>query len=105
VYSPTGSVLGHIAGFAAAFSWDGTLAVVTSLEGSVSVIRWGDASHVWGAPQGQTLDGAMAEPGGQRVGVSLHNPDYQPTTGFTPIDLYVIGSDGQATPLLQKVVL
>jgi hypothetical protein len=105
VYSPTGAVVGHIAGAVAGFSWDGTLAVVTSLEGSVSVIRWGNASHVWGAPQGQTLDGAMAEPGGQRVGVSLHNPDYQPTTGFTPTDLYVIGSDGQATPLLQKVLL
>ncbi len=105
VYSPTGSALGHIAGFVAGFSWDGTLAVVTSLEGSVSVIRWRDGSHVWGAPQGQTLDGAMADPGGQRVAVSLHNPDYQQTTGFPPTDLYVVGSDGQATPLLQKVVL
>ena len=105
VYSPTGSVLGHLTMFVASFSWDGTLAVVTSPEGSVSVIRWRDGSHIWGAPQGQTLDAAMPEPVGLRVGVSLSNPDYQQTTGFTPTDLYVIGSDGQATPLMQKVVL
>jgi len=105
VYSPSGSVLGHLTMFVASFSWDGTLAVVTSPEGSVSVIRWRDGSHIWGAPQGQTLDAAMPEPGGLRVGVSLSNPDYQQTTGFTPTDLYVIGSDGQATPLMQKVVL
>jgi hypothetical protein len=105
VYSPTGSVLGRLTMFVASFSWDGTLAVVTSPEGSVSVIRWRDGSHLWGAPQGQTLDAAMPEPGGLRVAVSLRNPDYQQTTGFPPTDLYVIGSDGQAAPLLQKVVL
>jgi hypothetical protein len=105
VYSATGSVLGRLTMFVASFSWDGTLAVVTSPEGSVSVIRWRDGNHLWGAPQGQTLDAAIPEPGGLRVAVSLRNPDYQQTTGFPPTDLYVIGSDGQATPLLQKVVL
>jgi hypothetical protein len=105
VYGPTGSVLAHLTGSVVGFSWDGTLAAVGSLEGSVSVIRWQDGSHVWGAPQGQTIDAVIAEPGGQQIAVSLRNPDYQQTTGFPPTDLYVIAPDGQATPLLQKVAL
>ena len=102
VYSATGSTLAHLAGAINGFSWDGALAIVSSAEGSVSVIRWQDGSHVWGAPQGQTFFAALGEPGGQHLAVALRTPEYQQ---FPLVDLYVVSPDGQATPLLQKVAL
>jgi len=98
-----GSVLGHVAGSAEGFSSDGALVVLSGSDGSVSVIRWRDGTHVWDAPHGLTLYDVLAEPGSQRIAVALRNPDYQQTGGFPPVDLYVVGPDGQATELLQKV--
>jgi len=102
VYGPTGSTVTRLAGAINGFSWDGGLATVSAAEGSVSVIRWQDGSHVWGAPQGQTFFGALGEPGGQQLAVALRTPEYQQ---FPLIDLYVVSPDGEATLLLQKVAL
>ena len=103
VYGPSGSVAGRVAGAVEAFSWDGTVAVVSGPGGAVSVINWHDGTHVWSAPQGTTFYAALPEPGGPRIAVALRNPAYQQTTGFPPIDLYVASPDGTATLLLQKV--
>lgn len=102
VYGPTGSTVTLLVGAINGFSWDGALAVVSSTEGSVSVIRWQDGSHVWGAPQGQTFFATLGEPGGQHLAVALRTPEYQQ---FPLVDLYVVAPDGQAMPLLQKVAL
>ena len=103
IYGPTGSLLGKVIGAIQAFSWDGTLAVISNADNSVSVIRWRDETHVWDVPHGLTLYDALAEPGSQRIAVALRNPDYQQTGGFPPVDLYVVSPDGQATQLLHKV--
>jgi len=94
-----------VPGTLVAFSWDGSLAVVSGSEGSVSVIRWQDGSHVWGAPQGLTFFLALPEPGGSHLGVALGSPDSQQTGGWPSLDLYIVGPDGQATELLQKSLL
>ena len=103
IYSPSGSVLGHAPGTVQAFSWDGTLVVVTGSDGSVSVIRWRDGIHVWNAPHGLTFYDALPDPGSQQLAVALRNTDYQQTGGFPPVDVYVVGPDGQATQLLKRV--
>lgn len=105
IYSPTGSLLGKVVGAIQAFSWDGTLAVVSNADNSVSAIRWRDGRHLWDAPQGLTFEGALAEADGQRIAVALRNPDYQQTGGFPPVDLYVVGPDGQTAQLLHKVAV
>lgn len=105
VYGPAGSTMAQVSGSVSGFSWDSVLAVVTTADGSVSVIRWQDGSHVWGAPQGQTFFSTLGEPGGQHIALALRNPDYQQTTGFPPVDLYVVGPDGQAVALLQRIAL
>jgi len=103
VLGPSGSLLGRVIGAIQAFSWDGTLAVVSNADNSVSAIRWRDGSHLWDAPHGLTFDGAQAEPDGQRIALALRNPAYQQTGGYPPTDVYVVGPDGQATQLLQRV--
>jgi len=105
VYGPTGSLLGKVAGAVQAFSWDGSIAVVSNADNSVSAIRWRDGSHLWDAPQGLTFEGALAEPDGQRVAVALLNPNYQQTGGFPPVDLFVMGPDGHVSQLLQRVAV
>jgi hypothetical protein len=105
IYGPTGSVLGHVAGTIEALSWDGSLAVVTGSESAVSVVRWRDGTRVWTAPHGATFYDAAAEPAGQRIAVGLGNAAYQQTTGFPPLDVYVVGVDGHAILLLQKVTM
>ena len=107
VYGPTGSVVGHVDGSVAAFSWDGTLAVRASApsNGVVSVIRWRDGVVLWTSPDGLTYSDSLAEPGGQHLAVSLRDPAIPQTSGFPTVDLYVVGSDGQAHRLLHDVRL
>jgi len=103
ILGATGAILGHVHGSVAGFSWDGTLAAVSGSDGSVSVVRWRDGSLVWSAPLRRTSVEALAEPGGQRIALALGNPAYQQTGGYPPADVYVVGPDGQAKQLLQKV--
>jgi hypothetical protein len=104
IYSPTGGVLGHVAGRVAAFSWDGSLAVVGDYGGPGSVIRWRDGTVVWTGPTGDGYLDAMPEPGGQRIAVSVSDPQHPQTGGFPPRNVYVVGPDGQAVELLTDVM-
>lgn len=103
IYSPTGSVLGHAPGTIQAFSGDGTLALVSGSDNSVSVVRWRDGTHLWDAPPGLTFYDAAVDPAGGRLAVGLRNPGYQQTGGFPPLDVYVVASDGHASELLHGV--
>jgi hypothetical protein len=103
VYSPTGAVLGHVAGRVEAFSWDGSLAVqMVDYGGPVSIINWRTGAVVWKSDAGYVA--AMPEPGGQRIAVSVRDPQHPQTSGFPPRNVYVVGPDGQAIELLTDVM-
>ena len=104
IYGPTGAVLGHAAGQVEEFSWDGSLAVIGTFNGPVSVVRWRDGTVVWSGPTGGGYLGAMAEPRGQRMAVTVSDPQHPQTGGFYPGDVYVVGPDGQAAKLLKNVI-
>ena len=104
IYGPTGSVLGHPAGWVEAFSWDGSLAVMGTFNRPVSVVRWRDGAVVWRGPSDGGYLGAMPEPGGQRIAISVSDPQHPQTGGFYPGDVYVVGPDGQAVKLLKNVI-
>jgi hypothetical protein len=105
IYGPTGAVLGHPAGFVEEFSWDGSLAVMGTFNAPVSVVRWRDGTVVWNGPSGDGFLGAMPEPGGQSIAISVSNPGHPQTGGFYPGDIYIVGPDGRATELIKNVVL
>ncbi len=105
IYGADGAVLGHVAGAIDAFSWDGSLAVVGTFNyGPVSIVRWRDGTVVWTGPTGGGYLGAMPEPGGQRIAVTVSDPQHPQTGGFYPGDVYVVGPDGQAVKLLTNVI-
>jgi len=104
IYGPTGVVLGHIAGATEAFSWDGSLAVQIAVNGSVSVVRWRDGTVLWSGPSDGGYWSALPEPGGQRIAVSVLDPERPQTGGFPFRNIYVVGPDGQAVKLLTDVM-
>ena len=104
VYGPTGAVLAHPTGTVDGFSWDGSLAVLGDYGGPVSVVRWRDGAVVWSGPSGAGYWTALPEPGGQRVAVSVRDPQHLQTTGFAPVDIYVVRPDGHAVELLTNVM-
>jgi hypothetical protein len=104
IYGPTGAVLGHVAGWIGAFSWDGSLAVIGSYNGPVSVVRWRDGSVIWTGPADGAYEDALPEPGGQRIAVSVRDPQQPQTGGFPPKNVYVVGPDGHAVKLLTDVL-
>jgi hypothetical protein len=105
IYSPTGVILGHVAGRVDAFSWDGSLAVqMENYGGQVSVINWRSGTVVWKGPSNGGYLEAMPEPGGQRIAVSVSDPQHPQTGGFAPRNVYVVGPDGQAVELLTDVM-
>ena len=104
IYGPTGTVLGHAAGRIEAFSWDGSLAVqMADYNGPVSVIRWRDGTAIWSGPSDAGYWDAMPEPGGQRIAVSVRDPEHPQTGGYPPHNVYVVGPDGKAIRLLTDV--
>jgi len=104
IYSPTGTVLGLAAGRIEAFSWDGSLAVqMADYNGPVSVVRWRDGTVIWSGPSDAGYWDAMPEPGGQRIAVSVRDPQHPQTGGYPPHNVYVVGPDGKAIPLLTDV--
>jgi len=105
IYGPTGAVLGHVAGGINAFSWDGSLAIVADWQGPISVINWRNGTVIWRGPSNGGYLGAMPEPGGQRIAVSVSDPRHPQTGGYYPGDIYVVGPDGQAIKLLTNVIL
>jgi outer membrane protein assembly factor BamB len=105
IYSPSGAVLGNVAGRVEAFSWDGSLAVqMADNNGPVSVIRWRDGTVLWSGPTDGGYIDAMPEPGGQRIAISVRDPQHPQTGGFPPRNVYVVGPDGQAIELLKNVM-
>src|SRR5258708_23975483 len=105
IYSPTGTVLGHVAGRVDAFSRDGSLAVQMANYGEqVSVINWRSGTVVWKGPSDGGYLEAMPEPRGQRIAVSVSDPQHPQTGGFPPRNVYVVGPDGQAVELLTDVM-
>ena len=104
IYGPTGGVLGHVAGRVQAFSWDGSLAVLGDYGGAVSVISWRDGTVVWTGPTGGGFLDAMPEPGGQRIAISVSDPQHPQTGGFAPRNVYIVGPDGKAVALLTDVM-
>jgi hypothetical protein len=101
VYGPDGMVAGQVSGAVEAFSWDGTLAVVSAP--TVSVVQWRSGATIWSAPAGLTFVGSLPEPGGQRIAIAVHDRAVPQTGGFTSYDLYAVGPDGQARALVQGV--
>lgn len=105
IYSPSGAVLGHVAGRVEAFSWDGSLALqMADYNAPVSVVRWRDGTVLWTSPSGAAYYDALPEPGGQRIAVSVSDPNHPQTGGFPPVNVYVVGPDGQAVQLLTDVM-
>ncbi len=106
IYDASGAVLRHVNGAVDAFSWDGSLAVVGNFNnGPVSVVRWRDGTVVWSGPSDSHYLGAMPEPGGQRIAVTVSDPQHPQTGGFYPGNVYVVGPDGNAVELLKNAVL
>lgn len=104
IYSPTGAVLGHVAGRVEAFSWDGSLAVqMEAYGGQVSILNWRNGTVVWKGPSDGGYVDAIPQPGGQAIAVSVLNPQHPQTGGFPPRDIYVVTPDGQAIKLLSDV--
>lgn len=102
IYSPNGAVIGHLPGQVRAFSWDGSLAVrMADDAGPVSIVRWRDGTVLWTDTTSGRYSGALPEPRGQRIAVTITAPW---TTGnYNPRNVYVIGPDGQAIKLLTNV--
>jgi hypothetical protein len=55
-------------------------------------------------PDGAGYYAALPEPGGQRIAVSVRDPNHPQTGGFPPVDIYVVSPDGQAVELLTNVM-
>lgn len=104
IYGPAGSLVGHMTGSIQNFSWDGSLAVVTTpggvachctSSGPVSVIRWGSGTVIWTAPAGQVLGVSQPEPGGGSLAIQTSPGTLATGQYLAPIVLYVVSSDGQ----------
>jgi hypothetical protein len=109
IYGPNGAVVARLNSWVFAFSWDGSLAVTSSSStGSpVVVSRWGDGTVVWSGPsdQGHSFWTSLAEPGGTRLAIGILDPAYPQTTGFAPVDLYVVSADGSVIVRKDNVYL
>jgi len=108
VYGPNGAALTRLPSTVFAFSWDGTLAVTAeSFSATPSIIRLADATTIWTSPGASTFKywQAFAEPGGPHIAVGVLDPAYPQTSGFAPVDLFVIGADGSVTLEKKDLVL
>jgi len=98
IFGPDGRLVTKISEMVDLFSWDDSMAVTSDDNGVVSLTQWQNGLVVWTCPPGS--DGyvnGLAEPGGTRIAVFLGNRDYQSgsdSTGFTPVDLFVLSSTG-----------
>ncbi len=101
IYGSTGAVLAHPTGTVDGFSWDGSLALLGTYDGPVSVVNWKEGTVVWNGPSNAGYWSAMPEPGGRRIAVWVH--DTTVATGSPLLDVYAIAPDGQAVKLLTNV--
>jgi hypothetical protein len=94
VFGPNGSPVGYVNGFVNAFSWDGSLVVVSGMDtGQARLIKWNDGAVIWAAPPAQIIAGLQPEPGGTSLAILLmsNNRSTLPPPGV----LYVVSSDGR----------
>jgi hypothetical protein len=96
IFGPDGAEITHFDGTVDAFSWDGSLAVISpSSGGPVTLTRWRDNTILWSGPDGLHFREARAEPGGDRVAVGLVDPIDAQTATVRLVNLYVITAQGQ----------
>jgi len=96
VYGPNGQVAGRIDGTVFTFSWDASVAVVApNYGGAPSILDWRDGQTVWTCPKSTyQYTQSLPEPGGTHIAIGAADPAYKNTTGFQPVDLFVVGPDG-----------
>src|SRR5438067_6471564 len=70
---------------------------------ALPIFRWRDGTVIWSGPSDAGYWDAMPEPGGQRIAVSVRDPQHPQTGGYPPHNVYVVGPDGKAIPLLTDV--
>ena len=94
IFGPDGKEVARVAGTVYAFSWDGSLAVITvDSTPEVRLIQWRTGNVVWSAPIGLHFRTARSEPGGTRVAIGLiDNPDN--TNPVWNVYLYVVSAGG-----------
>ncbi len=110
IYSGDGSRLAQLNASVAAFSWDGSTMVLSSSRAPQPawVARLNDGRVSWAAPTETTayVWRAVAQPngGGLAIGLADRNPPASAqTTGYPPVDLYVVAADGAVVATLRKV--
>ena len=98
IYGRDGSVLAHVPGVVAAFSWNGSLVVTEPemLTGPVSVVRWQDGTAIWAGPTGALFElrQVIPEPDGTSLAIGIYDPAFPLNENDYPVDLYLIGADG-----------
>lgn len=110
IYSGDGAKVTQLNASVAAFSWDGSTMVVSSQRAPQPawVARLDDGRVLWAAPAGTPayVWRAVAQPngGGLAIGLSPRNtPASAQTSGYPPVDLYVVATDGAVVATLRKV--
>ena len=111
IYDPNGSRVTQFNAAVAAFSWDDALVALSTRQGPqpALIVKLDGESQVWAAPvsSGRQVWRVMAEPNGTRLAVGITNPAYQPagpqTTGYAPLDLYLVDATGQVVKVARAV--
>jgi hypothetical protein len=108
ILGPDGTPVATLPGAVLDFSWDGSLAVISSgvPAGPAEVVRVSDGKLLWSGPvgSGRTLYMDRVEPDGAEMAVAVQNPAYG-HAGSAPIDLYILGGDGHVITELRRVSL
>ncbi len=108
MYGPDGAALKRFEGEVFGFSWDGTLVVAAQIGGaqSPSIVNWSDGQTIWTCPDSTFgYGGSFAEPGGSRVAIAVLDPAHPQTSGFAPVDLFVVDSNGVQQPPINNIFL
>lgn len=105
IYTGAGNMAGHVAGRVNGFSSDGSLAVVSGPDNSVKLVRWSNGTVLWTSPEGSGYGDFRAEPGGTRIAIGVRNPARPQTSGFPPLDLYLLDGNGKQISIFEGVYL
>lgn len=113
IYGADGAVFAHLNAHIQGFCWDGSLAVADQGAGvgPVNVIKASDGSIVWSGPSGSAAYTwhYAAEPDSATLAVGIRDLAYPPdpinaqSVALTPVDIYIIASDGHVIVLVKDV--